>query len=250
MIFRIFTGKRSCGSLRDACRWLFNNTIGDWIRRRSASLSQAGQDLWVYGEFFNEAKGEYFVDIGANDGITLSNTYLLEKRYKWKGLCIEGNPEIFRKLAKIRTVQCVNQCVDSDAGIVKFALDGLNGGIVSADCDNVSEAGVTTYVEARSLKTILDENNAPSEIDYLSIDIEGAEDRALLGFPFEEYRFNCITIERPSHALRDLLLDHGYLLVKEMPGLDSFYIHQKFVEDYHKNMHAFGAKRFWQLRWR
>ena len=61
------------------------------------SYSQIGQDLWVQETLKNKKNG-YFLDIGAHDGIYLSNTYLLEKNYNWNGLCIEGNPLIVDSL--------------------------------------------------------------------------------------------------------------------------------------------------------
>ena len=38
-----------------------------------------------------------FVEIGAFDGVNLSNTYMLERCYDWRGLLIEANPENFRR---------------------------------------------------------------------------------------------------------------------------------------------------------
>jgi hypothetical protein len=57
----------------------------------SQSYSQIGQDLEVLRKYKNKYNG-YFVDIGASDGIIYSNTYLLEKRYGWKGICVEPLP--------------------------------------------------------------------------------------------------------------------------------------------------------------
>lgn len=217
---------------------------------KSVSASQVGQDYWVYGEVFNEQHEGFFLDVGAHDGCNLSNTYILERRYNWNGICIEGNPKTYLDLEKNRRCKCINQCVDNEKGIVEFALNGTMGGIVSQDCDNVeSRDSQTIQVEARPLGDILKELNCPSTIDYLSIDIEGAEDRALLGFPFDEYVFNCITIERPSDKLRSLLKDYQYILIKEMPGLDCFYIHKSFRSKYIKNYFAYGEKKFRTRRW-
>jgi DNA-directed RNA polymerase subunit E'/Rpb7 len=47
--------------------------------KEALSYSQAGQDVWVYGEVFNQSRCGFFVDLGAFDGVFLSNTYLLEK---------------------------------------------------------------------------------------------------------------------------------------------------------------------------
>jgi FkbM family methyltransferase len=222
------------------------------LNRLSLSMSQAGQDFWVYGEVFNEKLEGYFLDVGAHDGLYLSNTYLLEKRYGWRGLCIEGNPTTFTDLQRNRTAKCVNACLDSKEGEVDFAQNGVYGGIVSKDCDNQEEARIMIKMKTRRLADVLEENGAPAIIDYLSIDVEGAEDRVLLGFPFEKYRFKCITIERPSPQLRSLLDQSGYLLVREIPGLDCFYIHEtlQHQNQYHESVSAFYSKKLLFKRWR
>ena len=55
------------------------------------SYSQLGQDLKVL-EFYNNKLDGFFIEIGASDGINLSNTYLLEKNHNWKGICVEPIP--------------------------------------------------------------------------------------------------------------------------------------------------------------
>ncbi len=61
------------------------------------SYAQLNQDRNVLNHY-NQLKHGYFVDVGAHDGITLSNTYLLEKYYEWSGICIEPLPNQFNKL--------------------------------------------------------------------------------------------------------------------------------------------------------
>jgi len=208
------------------------------------SVSQGGQDYWVYGEAFNEMTGGYFVDIGAHDGISKSNTYLLEKRYSWKGLCVEANPLTFRLLTQNRSCCCVNACIDAKQRKVKFALKGYLSGIVAADCDNKAEPDYETVeIPAQTLVSVLEEVEAPQTIEYLTVDIEGAEDRALMGFPFDRFQFKCLTIERPSAALRAKLVTHGYRQVKEIPWLDCFFIHSSFANTYHQNAVDFHEKK-------
>jgi hypothetical protein len=71
------------------------------LHKKRLFRSQAGQDLWVFGEVFNEQRSGFFLDIGAHDGVVLSNTYVLENRYDWRGICIEANPDTFEELKKI-----------------------------------------------------------------------------------------------------------------------------------------------------
>lgn len=208
---------------------------------QSLSVAQAGQDFWVYAEAFNLMKHGYFVDVGAHDGIFLSNTFLLELRYAWKGLCVEANPRTFLDLSRNRSCACANVCIDSVAGAVDFALRGTVGGIIDDQTDNkgFSDSDSTLRISSVTLFDLLKRSGSPEIIDYLSMDIEGAEERALIAFPFSDYLFRTITLERPSTKLRDRLAQYGYVLVKEIPGLDCFYVHSSFQECYLSNVRAF-----------
>lgn len=214
------------------------------LYRYAFLVSQAGQDFLVFGEVFNEKKEGFFVDIGAHDGIDLSNTYLLEKRYKWSGLCIEANPISFKLLEKNRNAVCLNVCLDKQEGEVLFNQDGVMGGIVDTGMDNegVTSNGVIS-LKTKTLNTVLTEASAPKVIDYLSMDIEGAEERVLDGFDFSKTIFSCISIERPSERIEELFNANDYILIKRIPGLDSFYIHKSFEDEYFRNVLSFYRKK-------
>ena len=222
------------------------------LYRLSLSASQAGQDYWIYAEAFNEMRSGYFVDIGAHDGVTLSNTYLLEARYKWRGICIEANPISFEKLRRNRRSTCVNTCLDSSEREVDFVLNDVLGGIADRDVRNQDADPATlkiTKLKARPLASVLKECNAPRTIDYLSIDVEGAEERVLGGFDFTRYTFKTITIELPNGNLRSVLEKSGYILLREIQCLDCLYIHRDFAEDYHRNLFRFYEKKHFAVRW-
>lgn len=219
---------------------------------RSLQISQFGQDYWVFGEVFNEKTNGFFLDIGAYNGYSISNTYILEKRYGWNGFCIEANPLNFEILKQNRRVQCYNLVLDSSERIVKFSLSGPNSGITSDNILNDNHYATESEiieVKTKRLDSFLVENNAPHIIDYLSIDIEGAEERVLESFPFDKYIFNSITIERPTELIMSLLEINGYLLIKRIPKLDCFYIHKSFVDQYLKNMTKFYNKKRLFYRW-
>ncbi|MDP3071623.1 MAG: FkbM family methyltransferase [Opitutaceae bacterium] len=221
------------------------------LSTRSLWLSQAGQDFWVSGEAFNGKRGGYFLDIGAHDGITISNTFILERKYAWKGICVEANPSSFSLLLKNREAKCLNICLDSKNGEVEFALGDKLSGIVSSDTDNPDTSDFPKIrLQTRVINDILAEHNAPSVIDYLSIDVEGAEDRVLSGLDWKAYRFNCVTIERPSQGLRAKFSDEGYVLVKDLPGLDAFFVHKEFIPTFQENCYGFwNSTRIFGFRW-
>ena len=219
----------------------------------SVATSQAGQDFWIYAEAFNEKKHGFFLDIGAHDGLALNNTYILESRYHWSGICIEANPLAFKQLKKNRRTTCLNVCLDQKEGEVDFVLRSVCGGIVDEDVDNDAKkasARKVVRMKTTTLESVLKAQQAPGIIDYLSIDVEGAEERILTDFNFSQYTFRCITIERPSLKLRSLLERNSYCLVKEISGLDCFYVHRDFLEEYNRNLLLFYRKKHLSIRWR
>jgi FkbM family methyltransferase len=72
----------------------------------TAYFSQNGQDEFLIEEVFKSKNEGFFVDIGANDGITFSNTYALEKK-GWQGLCVEPHPDVFELLRRNRSCECI-----------------------------------------------------------------------------------------------------------------------------------------------
>jgi hypothetical protein len=95
------------------------------------SYSQIGQDLFVLNHF-NNLRGGYFIEIGALNGITLSNTYLLEKNFEWKGICIEPSHDEYEKLVNNRKCICIDKAVYSKSGLnLEFVqkYDGLLSGL-------------------------------------------------------------------------------------------------------------------------
>ena len=78
----------------------------------------------------------------------------------------------------------------------------------------------------KSFENVLREANAPRTIEYLSLDIEGAEQYVMEDFPFDRYTFLSMTVERPRH-LRPLLEAKGYVYVRDNGAYgDELYIHQ------------------------
>lgn len=145
----------------------------------------------------------------------------------------------------------MNACLGDDERQVDFILDEGRGGIADYQQKGENEESPLSITLATvSLHSLLKEHKEPSVIDYLSIDVEGAEEEVLANFPFDEYRFNTMTIERPSRRLRRVLEDNGYLLVREIPNLDSFYIHSAFRKEYKSNLFSFYKDKRLKVRWK
>ena len=182
------------------------------------SQSQVGQDQVILRLFnAHERNGgeteRYFIDLASNDAIELSNTLHLEQN-GWRGLCLEPNPIYWYGLAAHRKCLVLGTFVGGteDGLEVDVSLDnGVFGGIVGDDFDNKPDGQKTR--EKRNLLTIssaLKIANPPKIIDYLSLDVEGAESIVMENFPFDEHAIRFATVERPKKQLRELLERNGF----------------------------------------
>ncbi len=174
-------------------------------------FSQFNQDE-IINIILENKKGGVFVDIGAYDGITYSNSNFFEKSNGWTGVCFEPNPIIFKDLSKARNSILVNGGVsvkNSTLTYKRFSgnqeLEMLSGfsdffneeqlfrieDELKNQKDSASESiPVQTYV----LDDILKENKI-NKIDYCSIDTEGGEFEILKTINFDENYFSTLSIE-------------------------------------------------------
>jgi len=187
-------------------------------RKKEKWFSQAAQDQ-VVSALLKEKRGGYFVDLAANDAIHLSNSYALERSFGWRGLCIEANQIYSYNLTHYRSCQTVAAVVGTERmQPVHFRyVANEHGGIAGTGFDNgprwKRESSLAYTVP---LEEILHRNSAPTIIDYLSLDVEGAESFIMLNFSFDVYKFRVITAERLRADLRSRLEENGYQFVKRL----------------------------------
>ncbi len=189
------------------------------------SYSQIGQDLAVVN-FYRGKQNGFFVEIGASDGVKFSNTFLLEKKYDWKGICVEPIPKNYQLLCKNRPNSiCCDKAVYSSNTNVLFDIadyDLLSGISNNIDCHKkaVDKNKTQISVETILLNDLLDNCNAPQFIDYLSLDTEGSELEILKVVDFNKYTFGLIDVEHnfiePRRTeIRKLLTNNGYIYLRE-----------------------------------
>lgn len=195
----------------------------EWtIQLKKKSTSQLGQDIWVL-EKTNYKRGGFFVEFGATDGVLLSNTWLLEKKFGWTGICIEPNPKFYEQLKINRSCRVGNQCISCKSKEkVKFIFaDAYGRDIRYANDDIHSEKrdaylteGHVAVLTTISLHDLLIQYQAPKTIDFLSIDTEGSEYEILSSFPFDRWDIQLLTVEHNyterRKDIRKLLEGHGY----------------------------------------
>ena len=218
------------------------------------SYSQAKQDMIIlHLTDANDAKQKeknhthngsgrqkYFVDLASNDPVILSNTLLLE-RNGWHGLCIEPNPIYWYRIASYRTCSIVGAMVggeqENDGTEVDVSLphrdgngDGTLGGIIGDDMDNKKGAPAQEKRNIVSISTVFEKYHAPEIMDYLSLDVEGAESLVMRNFEWDRYKFKFLTVERPKDDLKYLFKENGYNEVRKITTWgETLWINQELV---------------------
>ena len=199
------------------------------------SKSQLRQDLFVLSQL-NFKENGFFVEFGATNGVTLSNTYLLEKNFGWNGILAEPAMCWHSQLRNNRNVSIEYDCVWKDSGsfLMFNEVDYAELSTITQYTDSDSHKSDRKKAKKYQVKTIslidlLDKYKAPKNIDYLSIDTEGSEFDILQNFDFKKYTFKVITCEHnysPMHELiYGLLTKNGYKRIyEELSQFDDFYV--------------------------
>lgn len=194
----------------------------------------SGQDLIAY-IYFNGKTSGFFIDIGAFDGVEISNTYALEQ-LGWEGICIEPIPEIYSLLQKNRKCHKYNVAISSttksDANFVKVSkllgLSGLEQQMPERIKKGLEKQGLEVeqiIVNTMSFDDVMRNHPDVGHVDFLSIDVEGGELDVLDTIDFERYRFGLITIENNAGTatLRNYMAQQGYVIFLDL-GVDLMFV--------------------------
>ena len=178
------------------------------VQRASAEFFQ---DLWALWEAGGKREG-FFVEFGAADGKSKSNTFFLEKEMNWKGVIAEPHPAFINSLRRHRSCVVSDKCVYSRSGeCIEFLATrvGELGRIAVIDPQDGHKRGDHTVVkvETISLNDLLVEAQAPQDIDFLSIDTEGSEFKILAHFEFDRWNVRTITVEHNRTKMREQIFD-------------------------------------------
>lgn len=164
-------------------------------------VSHIGQDEWV-ATIFNQRAGGYFLDFGAFDGREISNTHYLEQRLAWRGICVEPNATHYPALCFNRRAICINAALWTESRLSLSFVDahGLSAiqSFAESDVNSERRAKATravTTVDTINPTELVDRFNAPKTIDYMSLDVEGAELDVLQAFDFDTYTVALLTVE-------------------------------------------------------
>lgn len=198
--------------------------------------SQNFQDLFAlhYAKF---KESGFFVEFGACDGVLLSNTYVLEKRFGWTGLLSEPASIWHESLSKNRNCLVSYDAISDVTGEILellvtdgspevSALSRFNHDFMAEYRKNNSQ---TQLVKTISINDFLQLGGAPAYIDFISIDTEGSEYFVLNALDFDKYSFGFLSIEHNNSPLKKdiikLLNSNGYVQVhEEISKVDSWFV--------------------------
>ena len=210
--------------------------------------SQIYQDIFasfIIGDKFEKT----FLEFGATDGLDISNSYLLENSFNWKGVLAEPSPQWHGSLKKNRkNTKILTKCIWKESGkTLDFFMSDVGGLSTLKDfveSDKLSipnntetrlKSGTTVSVETISLNDVIKEyfnNICPS---YISIDTEGSEYEILKAFDLNNFRPKVFTIEhnhtRNESKLDELLITNGYVRIfRKLTTFDAWYISSEVLK--------------------
>ena len=186
----------------------------------------------------------FYVELGANDGISQSNTLYLEKNLNWRGVLVEPNNKNYLKCVQNRSeLNAIfhNACVSFN--YKKKFVDFLYADLMSIALDLESDisdpyvhqkiglnflpddtSDLRFVAPAATLNKLLIEAKAPSLIDLLVLDVEGAEIEVLEGIDHRMFKFKYMCIEsRNAQRLFEYLNPLGYVLKEKLTEQDYLY---------------------------
>lgn len=192
--------------------------------------SQIGQDLFalVASDF---KRNGFFVEIGATNGIELSNTWVLERSLDWSGILVEPAKMWGKELRANREAAIDDRAVWTQSGI---SLQFLEASVLStlsefSERGDHQRSGTSYEVTTVTPKDLLVQHGAPNSIDFLSVDVEGAELHVLRSFPFDEYSVGSVCVEHNFTGDREkidqLLAGKGFKKVlARYSTIDSWFV--------------------------
>ena len=189
-----------------------------------ASKAQDREDVALFDQFFSRTTNGTFVEIGALDGISLSNTLAFETVLNWSGLLIEANPALCARLWRSARPRSIKRC----SGISdRVALETFEEGrytstfhAVSPETERFGHGRRRRHLVKVAPFGHLLRSAGVSSVDLISLDVEGSEARVLQSMDWNiSVRVWCIeyqpafTPPAVNASIARILNEHNYVCV-------------------------------------
>jgi len=178
--------------------------------------SQWCEDILLF-DFFDHKKSGYYIEIGAFDGVRLSNTYFFES-IGWTGILVEPQPVQFEKCNANRpNSKCHNVAIGSGKEDVQLNVVRDQHYETWSFVGDKEKAEKETGFKFESVtvkcKTINELIPADvKKIDFISIDVEGMEQEILTTIDLDKYDPEIILLENSTPPIQEYLAKFGYKL--------------------------------------
>ncbi|WP_275572218.1 FkbM family methyltransferase [Mycolicibacterium vanbaalenii] len=192
--------------------------VGPWRR-----LGLNGLDVRL-ADSMGWPRGGTFIELGGNDGLQQSNSFLLERELNWRGILIEGVPELAAEAVRNRpkaTVVCAAVTGATDAGVI--AMNDID--LISTVSDDPGQL----YVATTTLSSVIDLISNGDAPDLLTIDVEGFEMDVLAGLDLSRHRPRWILVETKKREEVSSTLT-GYAMVAQLSHHDYLYTDGREVD--------------------
>ena len=185
------------------------------------------EEEWMIRDYFNDRRGGVFVDVGANHYRSTSKTYYLETKLGWSGIAIEPQREFAADYASHRPRTKLLPFFVSDVSneTARLYIIKNMSPVASSDETFVRKFGKPDEVREVPTITLTDLLTAEriERIDFLSMDIELHEPRALKGFDIDRFKPSLVCIEALLPVRQQILnyfAARGYVLVGKYVWVD------------------------------
>ena len=216
--------QRELVRLKGFCRFLSALTpdaMAAAVKMFPNSRGENFQDIFAMLVLEERATG-FFVEFGATNGVTGSNSYMMEKSYDWSGILAEPARCWHDELACNRSATISHKCVWRETGERLPFREARDAGFSTLDALTAKDRHAPRRlkadiyeVETITLDQLLSEQDAPDVIEYLSIDTEGSEFDILETFDFDHHRPLILTVEHNYRTEREkmvtLMNSQGYV---------------------------------------
>lgn len=201
--------------------------------------SQSGQDKYFDTKIFKGKRDGFFIEIGAAAGIEGSNTYLFEKEYGWRGICVEPRKSAYHEMTKNRKCQMFNVAVSDkreDEEFYDFSQDWrhhMRSGFSKifkqkSKQDNLALSALTSVVSVPcvTLNDIIKEH-----VDLLVIDTEGNELDIIKDSDLSDVDWIDIEKNVPHRTLKRVMYKKGFVYVRRLCA-DEIYVRKTIAKKF------------------
>ena len=197
------------------------------LKNFKLSNSQIFQDLFVLHQLKSKKNG-FFIEIGVGNGKIWSNTYILEKKYKWRGILCEADSRMHTIIKKHRNSKLISLPISDKCNNQYKFYENIKTPYNSSS--KILPGSQCKITKSMCLEHVLSKNEAPKNIDYVSIDTEGNEYDIIKNFNFKKWKIKTLTIEHNFNQeyrkkIYALLQKNKYIRVcKNISYMDDWYI--------------------------